>query len=212
MKKYLVIIALLMVSVAAHADNLFSMPATSGSSSNSAGTANAANSGIGNGAQLQVNTTNNGGGDSTIRTTPTVYTSSYGSFSAASCMVSGAAGISLVGLGASGTTPIDGEHCDYRLNIQQAVAVAMTASDFLKAWGDKLPDEMRAQAITKIQNALDAAQDATCLYSDRQRAVMEAHDLCQKVANFATLDHRWNQPRSTQIDYATEPSTATTIH
>lgn len=202
MKNIIVIFALLMASVAAHADTIFSLPATAGSQSNSTGTANAANAGVGNGANLAVNSY--GGGDSTLRTTPTVYTSSYGSFSAASCMVSGAAGISLIGFGGSGTIPIDGDHCDFRLNIQQAVAVAMTAADFIKGAGNAFTDDEKKAALTKISHALDAAQDMTCLYSDRQRAVMEAYGLCSKVKDMATLDHRWNQPRSTQIDYSNE--------
>jgi hypothetical protein len=209
MKKLSVFAFLALASFAACAQNSFTMPASANSNAAATGTSAATNAGVGNGANLAVNTY--GGGDSTIRSAPTVYTPGLvTSFSQGSCMVSAAGGFSLVGFGASGGVPIDGEHCDFRLNLQQTSAIAMTITDFLQKYGDKVESAQVSELSTKAGKMLDAAGDMTCLYSDRMRAVLEANGLCDRMKDLATLDHRFNQPRSTQIDYSTRTPLATT--
>lgn len=138
----------------------------------------------------------------TIHSAPTVYTPSMpGSFSSANCMMGVSGGFSLFwGVGGSGGAPVDGAHCDYRLNKQGIEATAMTINNFVATPG--LDPEVKTALLLKAKKLLDAAADMDCLADDRQRAVLEKQGLCANVADIATLDHRFNQPRSTQIDYS----------
>jgi hypothetical protein len=194
MKRILLIAALCAASTA-HAEITTSSGATAGAQSGA--TASPQNTQV-------IESTAPANTDTKIRTTPTVYAASgYGSFSQANCMVSASAGASFISFGATGQIPVDGDHCDFRLNVQQTAAIAMTINDFMKVNGEALMAMDRQRLTTRASDMLEAASDMTCLYSDRMRAVMEAHGLCSKVANLATLDHRWNQPRNYQVDYST---------
>jgi hypothetical protein len=196
MKKFVAVLlfALAFVSVAAHAVSLADSQSTSGSQSG------AINSGVNN-TFYSPDAVDYKGGYS-VKTNPTVAPSAgYGSFAQTNCMVSGSAGISLVGFGATGQTPIDGIHCDFRLDQQNLNAGAMTIHNFV-ASAPMIDDDLKKKLDEKAAKMLDTASDMSCLSSDRQRAVMEIKGLCADVANVATLDHRFNQPRSTQIDYS----------
>lgn len=138
----------------------------------------------------------------TIHSAPTVYTPSMaGSFSQGNCMMGVSGGFSLFwGVGGSGGTPVDGQHCDWRLNKQGVQATAASIENFANTAG--IDAATKVALLKKAAALLDASADMDCLADDRQRAVLEKQGLCANVADLATLDHRFNQPRSTQIDYS----------
>ena len=192
MKKNIAAIALMCVTTAAFAD------LTSTVSSNVAATTSAQNAGN---AQ-NINFNSPGNTDATIHSAPTVYTPSMpGSFAQANCMMGVSGGFSLFwGVGGSGGAPVDGQHCDWRLNKQGVQATAASIENFANTAG--IDAITKVALLKKAAALLDASADMDCLADDRQRAVLEKQGLCANVADIATLDHRFNQPRSTQIDYS----------
>ena len=197
MKHTLLASALLCAVSFAHASDL-----TTNSSAVTNSTAGATNAG--NAQNITFNSAPASGGSSTsetVRTTPPVYAPALAaSFSQANCMMSVSGGVSFIGFGAAGGAPVDGIRCDWRLDQQSTEAAAMTMQQF--AHTDGIPAVTRSALIVKAARMLDAASDMSCLSSDRQRAVLETQGLCSNVADIATLDHRFNQPRNYQVDYS----------
>lgn len=192
-------IALEFAAVPAHAQAVDSNATTT---TNTNSTAGAVNSGV----TLQ-NTFNSPpevhySGSYTVKSAPSIQAPvGYGSFSQQNCMVSGSAGISLVGVGATGQAPIDGKRCDQRVDQQNLNATAMTIHNFVAANPDVAP-ALKQSLDAKAAAMLQAAGDMSCLMSDRQRDVMERKGLCADVKDMATLDHRYGQPRNYQVDYS----------
>jgi hypothetical protein len=141
-------------------------------------------------------------GSYTIKEAPPVQAAAgYGSFSQQNCMVSGSAGISLVGVGATGQAPIDGKHCDWRLDQAALGQTAMTLHNFVAA-NPTIDAGLKTRMELKAAAMLRAAGDMSCLSSDRQREVMEKEGLCGAVEEVSSVDHREGQPRNYGIDYA----------
>jgi hypothetical protein len=170
--------------------------ANASNSSNTASTSTA----LGQNAQT-ITFTSPGTSDETLHTTPQVYVPTpANTFAQANCMVIPTAGASFLNFGFAGSVPIDGLHCDWRQN----TGLALQAFANYRAF-ETTPDldpTIKAKAAKLADKMLDVATDMQCLNSDRQRAVMEKMGLCKDVADLATLDHRFNQPRSTSIDYS----------
>jgi hypothetical protein len=149
------------------------------------------------------------GGEYTVKSAPTVYAPSpITPFSQASCIYEPTAAFSFLGFGFGGGVPIDGQTCNWRLSTQSTEATAAGYRDLAVAFKSvpsvgAVPAEP-AVLLKKSETLMNIATDMQCLNSDRQRMVMEKEGLCAKVKDVATLDHRFNQPRSTQIDYSTE--------
>jgi hypothetical protein len=199
MKQVFFASAILVATTLAHAG----VDATTNSSATTNSTAGANNAGNAQSLNTTINSTTNAAGDttSTLRTTPTVYAPPLaGSFSQANCMMSASGGVSLIGFGATGGAPVDGLRCDWRLDQQSLQASAMTITSFART--DGVDVGTRSALMAKAAKMLDAASDMSCLTSDRQREVLEKQGLCASVTDVATLDHRFGQPRSTQIDYS----------
>jgi hypothetical protein len=201
MKKIVLAGILALASIVAQAQTV---DASATTTTNTASTSGALNQGV----SLQ-NTFNSPdkvdyAGSYTVKSAPSIQAASgYGSFSQQNCMVSGSAGISIVGFGATGQTPIDGARCDLRVDQQNMASTAITIHNFV-ATNPKVADNLKMSLDEKAAALLQAAGDMSCLASDRQRAVMEKKGLCKEVGDIATLDHRFGQPRSTQIDYSNE--------
>jgi hypothetical protein len=149
-----------------------------------------------------------GNTDATIRSAPTVYAPApITPFSQASCIYAASAAFSFIGFGFGGDAPIDGLTCNWRLSTQGVQATAAGLRDLAGAYKAvqpvaAVPSVEAVQLLQKSQALMNVATDMQCLNSDRQRMVMEKLGLCKEVADVATLDHRFNQPRSTQIDYS----------
>jgi hypothetical protein len=141
-------------------------------------------------------------GSYTVKDAPPVQAAAgYGSFSQANCMVSGGGGFSIVGFGATGQAPIDGKHCDWRLDQAALGQTAMTIHNFVAA-NPTLDDTTKKRLELKAAAMLRAAGDMSCLSSDRQREVMEKEGLCGAVDEVSSVDHREGQPRNYGVDYA----------
>jgi hypothetical protein len=198
MKKAIIAIALM-----ASASAAFAQSTTSAVTAAMAGATNA-----GNTQQTVFNTPGNT--DATIRSAPTVYApNSITPFSQASCIYSAPALLSLIGFGISGAAPIDGATCNWRLSTQGVQATAAGLRDLAIAGFRAVMPVPAQQAIKsaeaevllqKSEALMNVAVNMQCLDSDRQRAVMEKMGLCKDVADVATLDHRFGQPRNYQID------------
>ena len=146
-----------------------------------------------------------GGGDSTetLHAAPTVYVPSpANTIAQANCMVIPTAGASFINFGFAASIPVDGEHCDWRQNT--AMELNTYANYRAYATTPGLSPEAQNAALKEANDSLAIAQDMQCLNSDRQRAIMEKMHKCGRVADLATLDHRFNQPRNYQIDYSGE--------
>jgi hypothetical protein len=200
MKKIIVAGFLAVSAILAHAGNVVDANATT--TTNTQSTSGAVNSGV----TLQ-NTFNSPdkteyGGSYTVKSAPAIAApAGYGSWSQQNCMVTGTGGFSIIGFGATGQVPIDGARCDMRVDQQNMNATAMTIHNFVAA-NPSINPSLKQSLDEKAAAMLQAAGDMSCLSSDRQRAVMEKKGLCREVADITTLDHRFGQPRSTQIDYS----------
>jgi hypothetical protein len=140
-------------------------------------------------------------GSYTVKEAPPVeMASGYGSFSQQNCMVSGSAGVSVVGIGATGQAPIDGKHCDWRLDQAALAQSAMTIHNFVAA-NPTLPDDAKKRMELKAAAMLRAAGDMSCLSSDRERDVLMKEGLCGAVDDISSVDHREGQPQAYAIDY-----------
>jgi hypothetical protein len=196
-KKSIIAAMLSLASIAAFAD-------TSGMASSTANTtaqSGASNEGVSQANNFYSPDKTTYSGSYTIKQAPPVQAASgYGSFSQQNCMVSGSAGVSVVGIGATGQAPIDGKHCDWRLDQAALAQSAMTIHNFVAA-NPTLDDGMKTRMEQKAAAMLRAAGDMSCLSSDRQRDVMEQEGLCGTVDQISTIDHREGQPRNYAIDY-----------
>lgn len=201
--KNLTPLAALLIAAAAHAGVTDSV--------NTSTTAAAGATNAGNAQAITFNQPGNT--DSTIRSAPTVYAPNpITPFTQASCIYSASGGISFIGFGASGSAPIDGETCNWRLSEQWIEATAAGYRDLAVAGfrGFKIPvSTAGAQGgetalLDTAAKLMTVATNMQCLTSDRQRAVMEKMGMCADVRDIATLDHRFNQPRNYQIDYSSK--------
>lgn len=153
--------------------------------------------------QQQITFTNPGASDTTVHSIPQVYIPSpANSLAQANCMVIPSAGASFMNFGFAGALPVDGEHCDWRQNTALELQTFANYRAFAATPG--LDPILVAKAVKEADDALSAAQDMQCLNSDRQRAILERLGKCKNVADLATLDHRFNQPRNYQVDYSGE--------
>jgi len=219
MKKILIALVLLCAATAAFAGSSADVTSTVNSTT-------AANAGATNAGNAQnINFINPGNTDSTIRSAPTVYAPNpITPYTSASCIYAPSMAASFIGFGIGGSAPIDGETCNWRLSIQGVQATAAGLRDLAIASVKSVPAVCGLKApvapediisdMKKPDSAPDpetllrsssllmiAATDMQCLNSDRQRAVMERLGFCHTVSDIATLDHRFNQPRSLQVDY-----------
>lgn len=146
-----------------------------------------------------------GNSDATLRSAPTVYAPNpIAPFTQASCIYSATGGLSLIGFGLGGSAPIDGATCNWRLGTQQAQASAAAFRDL--SLSPKAAPTDAAILAKKADAMMTLSVNMQCLNSDRQRAVMEKLGMCSDVADLATLDHRFNQPKNYQVDYSTAPA------
>ena len=193
MKNTLTAIALMCAATAASAQM------TTGMNSNVAATTSAQNAGN---SQNIISTSP---GTETIRSAPTVYAPNpITPYSQASCIYSVPGSFSIVAFGLGGAVPVDGLTCNWRLSTQGIQATAAGLRDLAVAYHAVAVADIESpqRLLQKSQVLMDVASNMECLTSDRQRMVMEKMGLCKDVADVATLDHRFNQPRSTQIDYS----------
>lgn len=199
--KNLTTLAALLITTAAHAGV-----------SDTVSTSTTAAAGATNAGNAQAITFNQPGNtDSTVRSAPTVYAPNpITPFTQASCIYSASGGVSFIGFGASGSAPIDGETCNWRLSVQWVEATAAGYRDLAVAGfrGFKMPVATDSAPEPALLNTaaklMDVATNMQCLTSDRQRAVMERMGMCADVQDIATLDHRFNQPRNYQVDYSSK--------
>lgn len=201
MKTKIAAVLLALASIAAHAQ-------TVGAGANSQNTNQSQSGALNQGVNQGITFNSPGGvaysGSYTVKDAPPVQAAAgYGSFSQANCMVSGGGGFSIVGFGATGQTPIDGKHCDWRLDQAALGQTAMTIHNFVAA-NPTLDDQMKKRLELKAAAMLRAAGDMSCLSSDRQREVMEKEGLCGAVEDVSSVDHRQGQPRNYGLDYAKE--------
>lgn len=198
MKKIIIAAVLSFASFAASAQ--LATNATTTANTNS--TSGATNQGVSQGITFNSPPEVHYSGSYTVKEAPPVQAAAgYGSFSQANCMVSGSAGISLVGIGATGQAPIDGKHCDWRLDQAALGQTAMTLHNFVAA-NPTIDTALKSRMELKAAAMLRAAGDMSCLSSDRQREVMEKEGLCGAVEEVSSVDHREGQPRNYGIDYA----------
>jgi hypothetical protein len=144
--------------------------AGTGSTSSSSGTVNASTAAQNAGNAQNINF--NSAAQSDLRTVPNVSGNNYyGSFSQDGCMVSGGIGLSVLGFGANGVTPIRDGQCDLRLSFQrveQAAAMQPTnaaklhqaADDILCALGGPVYQALKNQGICS-DNAVRQAEGNT---------------------------------------------------
>lgn len=194
MKKIIIAALLSLASLAALADTASSTATTTAQSG-------ASNQGVSQANNFYYPAGQTYSGSYTIKEAPPVQAASgYGSFSQQNCMVSASVGVSVVAFGATGQAPIDGKHCDWRLDQAALAQAAMTMHNFVAA-NPTLEDGAKNRMELKAAAMLRAAGDMSCLSSDRQRDVMEKEGLCGAVEQVSTLDHRVGQPRNYGIDY-----------
>lgn len=194
MKKTILAGLILLSLNVAHAASTAGADATNVSSTASTSTA------LGQNAQ-NITFNNPGVSDETLHTTPTVYVPSpANSLAQANCMVIPTAGASFMNFGFAGSLPVDGLHCDWRQNTALELQTFANYRAYMTTPGLTAVSVQKAAMLA--EKSLDAAVNMQCLNSDRQRAVMEKLGMCKDVADLATLDHRFNQPRNYQVDYS----------
>lgn len=189
----------LMTATASYADT----GAVAGSTATTQSTAGATNAGNSQGITF------NSGGDSTehLDAAPSVFVPNPSNSAAQdNCDMLGTVGGSLINFGLAGSYVVHGERCEWRKDTRQAEQTASAYRAIATQAG--ITEEGKKVANETAAKLLDVSQHMQCLNSDRQRAVMEKldPDACKGVEDIATFDHRFNQPRSTQIDYSGENS------
>lgn len=186
MKKLAFALSLFCAAIFAHAGTLES--AVTSATQSTAGASNAGNA-------QNINFNQPGNTDSTLRSAPTVYAPNpVTPFSQASCIYSATGGISIIGVGTSGSIPIDGETCNWRLNTQSIQATAAGLRDL--AIAPKTTPEDSQRLLRQAGSLMDVSLDMQCLAGDREQAVLTAAGFCSSVSGIATLDHRFKQPES----------------
>jgi len=187
--------ATLIASTASFADT----NAVSGSTAQTASTAGANNAGNSQGITF------NSGGDSTthLDAAPSVFVPNPSNSAAQdNCDMLGTVGGSLINFGFAGSYVVHGDRCEWRKDTRQ---IEQTSSAYRAiATQPGITDEGKKAANVTAAKLLDISIHMQCIDSDRQRAVMTILDpeACKGVEDIATFDHRFNQPRSTQIDYS----------